>query len=115
MRCPLGSRTRNSGLASIREAKAILEAEAKAAAEAETKARQEAEQKRKAEGRKKNGKTPRPPRQEPEAKAKAVTSALGLDPGVPIAGYCSPMMAISRAITHRPPWMAPHKSSLLMS
>jgi len=56
-------------LAKIREAKAALEAEAKAAAEAEAKARQEAEEKRKAEGSKKNGKTPKPPSEEPAAKA----------------------------------------------
>jgi transposase len=56
-------------LAKIREAKAALEAEAKALAEAEIKARQEAEEKRKAEGRKKTGKTPKPPSEEPEAKA----------------------------------------------
>jgi transposase len=56
-------------LAKIRAAKAALEAEAKAAAEAETKARAEAEEKRKAEGRKKNGKTPAPPRAEPDPKS----------------------------------------------
>ncbi len=56
-------------LAKIRQAKAALEAEAKALAEAETLARQEAEEKRKAEGRKKNGKTPRPPGEEPDPKA----------------------------------------------
>ena len=56
-------------LTKIREAKAALEAEAKAAAEAEAKARQEAEEKHKAEGRKKNGKTPKPPSQEPAPKA----------------------------------------------
>jgi transposase len=56
-------------LAKIREAKAALEAEAKAAAEEEMRRRAEAESKRQAEGRKKNGKTPAPPREEPEAKA----------------------------------------------
>jgi transposase len=56
-------------LAKIREAKAALEAEAKAAAEEETRCRAEAEEKRIAEGRKKNGRTPAPPREEPEAKA----------------------------------------------
>ena len=56
-------------LAKIREAKAVLEAEAKATAEAEAKRRQEAEEKCKAEGRKKNGRTPKPPSGEPEAKA----------------------------------------------
>ena len=69
MRRRPGSRTRKSRLAKIREAKAALEAEAKAAAEAEAKARQEAEEKRKAEGSKKNGKTPKPPGEEPAAKA----------------------------------------------
>jgi transposase len=56
-------------LAKIAEVKAALEAEAKAQAEAEARARQEAEEKRKAEGRKKNGRTPKPKSQEPEAKA----------------------------------------------
>ena len=56
-------------LAKIREAKAALEAEAKAAAEAESKARAEADASRKAEGRKKTGKTPAPPKTEPDGKA----------------------------------------------
>ena len=56
-------------LAKIREAKAALEAEAKAAAEEETRRRTEAEETRVAEGRKKNGRTPAPPREEPDAKA----------------------------------------------
>ena len=56
-------------LAKIREAKAALEAEAQAAAEAERKRRAAAEEERKAAGRKKNGKTPKPPSGEPEAKA----------------------------------------------
>ena len=56
-------------LAKIREAKAALEAEAKAAAEEETRRRTEAEEKRLAEGRKKNGRTPAPPCEEPDAKA----------------------------------------------
>lgn len=56
-------------LAKIREAKAALEAEAKAAAEAEGKARAEADASRKAEGRKKTGKTPAPPKTEPDGKA----------------------------------------------
>jgi transposase len=56
-------------LAKIRAAKAELEAEAKAAAEEETRRREEAERKRIAEGRKKNGKTPAPPKQEPDGKA----------------------------------------------
>jgi transposase len=56
-------------IAKIAAAKAELEAEAKAAAEAERRARAEAEEKRKAEGRKKNGKTPAPPSEEPDAKA----------------------------------------------
>lgn len=56
-------------LEKIREAKAELEAEAKAAAAEETRRREEGEKKRIAEGRKKNGKTPTPPKQEPEGKA----------------------------------------------
>jgi transposase len=52
-------------LATIRAAKAALEAEAKAAAEEETRRRAEAEERRIAEGRKKNGKTPAPPSAEP--------------------------------------------------
>ena len=56
-------------LAKIREAKAELEAEAKAAAAAEARRRAEGEQKRLAEGRKKNGRTPAPPRAEPDSKA----------------------------------------------
>jgi hypothetical protein len=55
-------------LAKIRTAKAELEAEAKAAAEEETRRRVEAEAKRKAEGRKKSGKTPAPPKIEPDGK-----------------------------------------------
>ena len=53
----------------IRAAKAELEAEAKAAADEERCIRAEAEAKRRAEGRKKNGKTPAPPSDEPDAKA----------------------------------------------
>ena len=56
-------------LQKIREAKAALEAEAKAAAEEEMRRREKAEEQRKAEGRKKNGKTPAPPKAEPEGKA----------------------------------------------
>lgn len=56
-------------LQKIREAKAALEAEAKAAAEEEARRREQAEKKRIAEGRKKNGKTPAPPKAEPEGKA----------------------------------------------
>ena len=56
-------------LAKIRAAKAELEAEAKAAAEEEERRRAEAEDRRIAEGRKKNGKTPAPPKGEPEGKA----------------------------------------------
>jgi transposase len=56
-------------LTKIREAKAALEAEAKAVAEEETQRRSEAEAKRQAEGRKKNGKTPAPPKAEPDGKA----------------------------------------------
>jgi transposase len=55
-------------LQKIREAKAELEAEAKAAAEAEQRRRQEAEEQRQAQGRKKTGKTPAPPKEEPEGK-----------------------------------------------
>ena len=55
-------------LEKIREAKAELEAEAKAAAEEEMRRREKAEEKRKAEGRKKNGKTPAPPKKEPDGK-----------------------------------------------
>lgn len=55
-------------LEKIRAAKAELEAEAKAAAEEEMRRRQKAEAERKAEGRKKNGKTPAPPKQEPDGK-----------------------------------------------
>jgi transposase len=55
-------------LAKIRAAKAELEAEAKTAAEEETRRRAEAEAKRKAEGRKKSGKTPAPPKIEPDGK-----------------------------------------------
>ena len=56
-------------LAKIAEAKAALEAEARAAAEAETRRRAEAEDKRIAEGRKKTGRTPAPPKSEPDGKA----------------------------------------------
>ena len=56
-------------LEKIREAKAELEAEAKAAAEEEERRRQKAEEVRKAEGRKKNGKTPAPPKKQPAGKA----------------------------------------------
>ena len=55
-------------LEKIRQAKAELEAEAKAAAEAEMRRREEAEVQRKAEGRKKSGRTPAPPKQEPDGK-----------------------------------------------
>jgi transposase len=56
-------------LQKIRAAKAELEAEAKAAAEAEMRRREQAEAERKAAGRKKSGKTPAPPKAEPEGKA----------------------------------------------
>lgn len=56
-------------LAKIRAAKAELEAEAKAFAEEEARRRAEAEEKRVAEGRKKNGKTPKAPSEEPDGKA----------------------------------------------
>ena len=56
-------------LQKIREAKAALEAESAAAAEEEMRRREQAEEARKTEGRKKNGKTPAPPKAEPEGKA----------------------------------------------
>lgn len=56
-------------LAKIREAKAALEAQAKAAADAERAARAQAEAKRVAEGRRKRGKPPKPPSNEPDPKA----------------------------------------------
>lgn len=56
-------------LEKIAEAKAALEADAKAAAEAETRRRAEAEKTRIAEGRKKSGRTPAPPKSEPDGKA----------------------------------------------
>ncbi len=56
-------------LEKIRAAKAALEAEAKAAAEAESRARAEAAASRKAAGRNKTGKTPSPPKAEPDGKA----------------------------------------------
>jgi len=56
-------------LEKIRRAKAELEAEAKAAADEEIRRRAEAEAQRKAEGRKKNGRTPAPPKTEPGGKA----------------------------------------------
>lgn len=56
-------------LRKIREARAALEAEAEAAAEEEMRRREKAEEERKTEGRKKNGKTPAPPKAEPEGKA----------------------------------------------
>jgi transposase len=55
-------------LQKIRAAKAALEAEAKAAAEEEMRRREKAEEERKAQGRKKSGKTPAPPKTEPEGK-----------------------------------------------
>lgn len=56
-------------LEKIRQAKAELEAEAKAAAEEEMRQRAAAEARRKAEGRKKTGKTPAPPKTEPDGRA----------------------------------------------
>lgn len=56
-------------LEKLRQAKAELEAQAKAAAEEETRRREKAEQERIAEGRQKNGKTPAPPKAEPDGKA----------------------------------------------
>ncbi len=55
-------------LVKIRQAKAELEAEAKAAAEEEMRRREQAEEQRKAEGRKKTGRAPAPPKQEPDGK-----------------------------------------------
>jgi len=55
-------------LEKIAQAKAELEAEAKAAAEEEQRRRDEAQAKRIAEGRKKNGRTPAPPKTEPDGK-----------------------------------------------
>ena len=56
-------------LAKIRAAKAELEAQAEAAAEEAMRRRAEAEEQRQAEGRKRHGKTPAPPKQEPDGKA----------------------------------------------
>ena len=56
-------------LEKIRAARAALETEAKAAAQAETRRRAEAEEKRLAEGRQKSGRTPAPPRPQPDDKA----------------------------------------------
>lgn len=56
-------------LEKIRQAKAELEAEAKTAAEEEERRRAAADEKRIAEGRKKNGRTPAPPKREPDGKA----------------------------------------------
>ena len=56
-------------LEKIRAAKAELEAEAKAAAEEEQRRREQAEHKRITEDRKKSGKTPAPPKGEPDGKA----------------------------------------------
>ena len=55
-------------LEKIREAKAELEAQAKAAAAEETRAPGRGGKEAHREGRKKNGKTPTPPKQEPEGK-----------------------------------------------
>jgi hypothetical protein len=56
-------------LEKIAKAKAELEAEAKAAAEEEMRRREQAEEERKAQSRKKNGRTPAPPKTEPDGKA----------------------------------------------
>ncbi|MGH9611207.1 MAG: transposase, partial [Bryobacteraceae bacterium] len=56
-------------LAKIRAAKAELEAEAKAAAAEEMRRREAADEQCKKDGRKKTGKTPAPPKGEPEGKA----------------------------------------------
>jgi transposase len=55
-------------LEKIRQAKAALEAEAKAAAAEEERRRKQAEQKRLAEDRKKSGRTPAPPKTQPDGK-----------------------------------------------
>ncbi len=55
-------------LAKIAQARAELEAEAKAAAEEEERRRAAAEEKRLAQGRQKNGRTPAPPKREPDGK-----------------------------------------------
>lgn len=55
-------------LEKIRQAKAALEAEAKAAADEEERRRKQAEQKRLAEDRKKSGRTPAPPKTQPDGK-----------------------------------------------
>ena len=69
MRCPIGWPTSRSGLRRYARPRAELEAEARAAAEAEIKTRAEAEQRRSAEGGKKSGKTPAPPKTEPDGKS----------------------------------------------
>ena len=56
-------------LEKIRQAKAALEAEAAAAAAEDRRRQEAAEARREAEGRKKNGRTPAPPKAEPEGKA----------------------------------------------
>jgi transposase len=66
---PAWMANKDKQLAKIREAKAALEAEATAAAEEERRRRAEVEDQRLAEGRKKNGKTPAPPSEEPDGKA----------------------------------------------
>ena len=60
-------------LAKIRAAKAELEAQAKAAADEEPRRRAKAEERRIAEGRKKSGKTPAPPKNEPDGKIHATS------------------------------------------
>jgi transposase len=59
---------RQKRLERIRQAKAALEAEAKAAADAEEDRREAAEARRRAEQRKKNGRTPAPPKAVPDGK-----------------------------------------------
>ena len=66
---PAWMASKEKQLAKIREAKAALEKEARDAAEEERRRRAETEEKRLAEGRKKNGKTPAPPSDEPGGKA----------------------------------------------
>ncbi len=61
-------RDKQKRLERICQAKAELEAEAKAAAAEEERRRQQAQDRRLAEGRKKNGRTPAPPKQEPDGK-----------------------------------------------
>ena len=69
MRCPIGWPTKRSGWPRSAPPRLNWRRKPKAAAEEETRRRAQAEESRIAEGRKKNGKTPAPPKQEPEGKA----------------------------------------------